>query len=71
MFISETTKGVPPLLDINLTFSVVSEGNVFPAASERILIASDAPFRILKCSKSIPLLRVSAVNFINLGFFHF
>ena len=63
-----TTKGVPPLVAINLTASAVSMGMLLPASSAILFIESKAPFKILSpLANSIPLERVSAVNFIKVA----
>ena len=65
---SATTSGVPPLLEICWTILAVSSGKTFPATWLKFRMASEAPFRMRVVPKSIPELRVSAVNFIKRGF---
>jgi hypothetical protein len=57
-----TTSGVPPEAAIPSTISASSAGVELPPSSIQRRIASAAPLRIERPSRSTPLLRVSAVN---------
>ena len=63
--LTHTTSGVPPLPEISLITSSISFGNLFPAASVILRIASNAPLRIcVPSARSTPEQLVSAVNWI-------
>ena len=59
---SATTSGVPPEVAIRSTIASSSAGTVPPPSSIQRRIESAAPLRIERPSRSMPLIRVSAVN---------
>ena len=61
-FFAATTSGVPPRPAMSSTMSMSSTGTVPPFSSTQRRTESAAPLRMLRPSKSTPLIRVCAVN---------
>src|SRR5579864_75062 len=63
----ETTRGVPPDRAMRSTTVVSSAGTLPPRARTCVTMASAAPLRMTRPSKSTPLIRVCALNGTNLA----